>query len=89
MQIPGFLNKPKGKALCLEPSFNLTGRLKLMASKSYWSHGTVSYMDGALIPENWVLIDAAKSIVYNEGGLKVILMHPGYLDKKAKVKCCL
>jgi DNA polymerase, archaea type len=45
-----------------------------MASKSYWSYGRVNHKDGALIPEGRVLIDTAKSFVYNEGGLKGVLM---------------
>jgi DNA polymerase I len=45
-----------------------------MASKSCWSYGKVSHKDGALIPEGRVLINTAKSFVYNEGGLKGVLM---------------
>ena len=49
-----------------------------MASKSYWSYGKVNHKDGAMIPEGRVLIDTAKSFVYNEGGLKGILMASYY-----------
>ncbi len=45
-----------------------------MASKSYWSYGKVNHKGGALIPEGRVLIDTARSFVYQEGGLKGVLM---------------
>ena len=53
-----------------------------MASKSYWSYGKVNHKDGALIPGGRVLIDTAKSFVYNEGGLKGVLMAPRLSSKR-------
>ena len=64
----------KARRYGLEPTFSRSGRFKSMASKSYWSYGKVNHKDGALIPEGRVLIDTAKSFVYNEGGLKGVLM---------------
>ncbi|MGD0954627.1 MAG: hypothetical protein ABR985_19950 [Methanotrichaceae archaeon] len=53
-----------------------------MSSKSYWSYCEVNHKDGALIPEGRVLIDTTKSFVYTEGGLKGVLMPPGYQDSR-------
>jgi DNA polymerase I len=64
----------RAKRYGLEPTFSRSSHFKPMASKSYWSYGKVNHKDGALIPEGWVLIDAAKSFVFNEGGLKGVLM---------------
>jgi len=61
----------------IEPTLSRTGRFKSIASKSYWSYGKVNHKDGAMIPEGRVLIHTAKSFVYNEGGLKGILMASG------------
>ena len=53
----------------IEPTLSRSGMFKSMASKSYWSYGKVNHKDSAMIPEDRVLIDTAKSFVYNEGGL--------------------
>jgi DNA polymerase I len=58
----------------LEPAISRTGFFKQMASRSYWSYGKVNHKDGALIPEGRILIDTAKSFVYQESGLKGVLM---------------
>jgi len=64
----------KARRYGLEPTFSRTGFFKPMASKSYWSYGQVRHKEGALIPEGRILIDAAKSFVYAESGLKGVLM---------------
>jgi DNA polymerase I len=64
----------KARRYGIEPTISRTGRFKQMASKSYWSYGKVNHKDGAMIPEGRVLIDTAKSFVYQESGLKGVLM---------------
>jgi DNA polymerase I len=64
----------KARRLGLDQAISRTGFFKQMASKSYWSYGQVKHKDGALIPEGRILIDAAKSFVYCEGGLKGVLL---------------
>ncbi len=64
----------KAKRYGLDPTISRSGWFKPMASRSYWSYGKVNHKDGALIPEGRVLIDTAKSFVYQESGLKGVLM---------------
>lgn len=64
----------KARRYGLDPSISRSGWFKPMASKSYWSYGKVNHKGGALIPEGRVLIDTAKSFVYQESGLKGVLM---------------
>ena len=64
----------KARRYGLDSAISRSGWFKPMASKSYWSYGKVNHKDGALIPEGWVLIDTAKSFVYQESGLKGVLM---------------
>lgn len=64
----------KARRYGLDPVISRSGWFKPMASKSYWSYGKVNHKEGALIPEGRVLIDTAKSFVYQESGLKGVLM---------------
>ena len=64
----------KARRYGLDPAISRSGWFKPMASKSYWSYGKVNHKEGALIPEGRVLIDTAKSFVYQESGLKGVLM---------------
>jgi DNA polymerase I len=64
----------KARRYGLDPTISRSGWFKPMASKSYWSYGKVNHKEGALIPEGRVLIDTAKSFVYQESGLKGVLM---------------
>jgi DNA polymerase I len=64
----------KARRYGLDPAISRSGWFKPMASKSYWSYGKVNRKEGALIPEGRVLIDTAKSFVYQESGLKGVLM---------------
>ncbi|HEX7444774.1 MAG TPA: type B DNA-directed DNA polymerase, partial [Methanothrix sp.] len=64
----------KARRYGLDSTISRSGWFKPMASKSYWSYGKVNHKDGALIPEGRVLIDTAKSFVYQESGLKGVLM---------------
>jgi DNA polymerase I len=45
-----------------------------MGARSYWSYGKVNHKEGALIPEGRVLIDTARSFVYQESGLKGVVL---------------
>jgi DNA polymerase I len=64
----------KARRYGLDHTISRSGWFKPMASKSYWSYGKVNHKEGALIPEGRVLIDTAKSFVYQESGLKGVLM---------------
>jgi hypothetical protein len=79
--VPLIIRRPRRYGL--EPTFSRSGWFKL-ASKSYRSYGKVNHKDGALIPEGRVLIDTAKSFVYNEGGLKEFQWPPACRDSPQK-----
>jgi DNA polymerase I len=64
----------KARRYGLDPTISRTCWFKQMSSKSYWSYGKVNHKEGAMIPEGKVLIEAAKSFVYAESGLKGVLM---------------
>jgi DNA polymerase I len=58
----------------LAPTISRSGNFRPMASRSYWSYGRVHHKDSALIPEGRILIDTARSFVYQESGIKGVLL---------------
>jgi len=64
----------KAKRWGLVPAISRSGWFRPMASRSYWSYGKVHHKDSALIPEGRILIDTARSFVYQESGIKGVLL---------------